>query len=288
MSRSKSKSKNIYCVNCGGKGHIVKHCIEPITSFGIIAFKIIKTHVDELFDKNKYLKELTIDIDQMQKYPYVKILMIQRKDTMGYVDFLRGKYPDESKRDEYLKIYIEEMTLTERENLISKQFEELWRDLWVNHSSKTYNEEYITAMEKYKQLNIIELLNNYKSNYTYSEFSLPKGRKNMKESNIECAEREFHEETGYNKSHYNHTTFDPIIEDFTGTNGVKYKHIYYIVKMKQDIPPPLIDEKNILQIGEVKNIGWFNVNECLSLIRPYDKEKKNIIKDIFEKINKTI
>ena len=36
----KSKYKNIYCVNCGEKGHVVKDCFGPITSFGIIAFKI--------------------------------------------------------------------------------------------------------------------------------------------------------------------------------------------------------------------------------------------------------
>ena len=32
--------KNLYCLNCGKKGHIIKKCKEPQTSYGIICFKI--------------------------------------------------------------------------------------------------------------------------------------------------------------------------------------------------------------------------------------------------------
>ena len=57
-SPSKSKYKNIYCVNCGEKGHVVKDCHGPITSFGIIAFKIVENENDELLDKNLELKDI--------------------------------------------------------------------------------------------------------------------------------------------------------------------------------------------------------------------------------------
>ena len=39
---TKFNIKNIQCANCGDTGHIVKDCKKPITSFGIIAFKIVK------------------------------------------------------------------------------------------------------------------------------------------------------------------------------------------------------------------------------------------------------
>jgi len=55
-----------YCNNCGKYGHLYHQCKTPITSFGIIVFRI----------KN--------DIPQY--------LMIRRKDTLGYIDFMRGKY----------------------------------------------------------------------------------------------------------------------------------------------------------------------------------------------------
>lgn len=48
--------------------------------------------------------------------------------------------------------------------------------------------------------------------------------------------------------------------------------------MKPEVKAPKIDFYNKLQLGEVSNIGWFTLDECLLLIRPYDVEKKNIIK----------
>ena len=55
-----------FCNNCGKSGHLYHQCKKPITSNGIILFR--KTN---------------------GKFQY---LMICRKDTLGYVDFLRGKY----------------------------------------------------------------------------------------------------------------------------------------------------------------------------------------------------
>ena len=44
----------------------------------------------------------------------------------------------------------------------------------------------------------------------------------MKETNIICAEREFYEETGYNKSTYDFIKNYPIIqEEFIGTNNIR-------------------------------------------------------------------
>ena len=33
-------TKSIYCGNCGKFGHTYRHCSEPITSIGIILYKI--------------------------------------------------------------------------------------------------------------------------------------------------------------------------------------------------------------------------------------------------------
>ena len=52
------KKQNIYCVNCGEKGHIVKECFEPITSYGIISFKVNKNEEDDKYDKNDKLNKI--------------------------------------------------------------------------------------------------------------------------------------------------------------------------------------------------------------------------------------
>ena len=55
-----------YCGNCGKKGHNYRNCLAPIISLGIVL-------VDKRHSKKKYL-------------------MIQRRDTLGFVEFMRGKY----------------------------------------------------------------------------------------------------------------------------------------------------------------------------------------------------
>ena len=291
---NKPKYRNVYCVNCGEKGHVVKDCNGPITSFGIVAFKTVDNHKQETHDKNIKLQEIIqqstdksyniLYKSNNNMYPKTKFLMIQRKDTMGFTDFVRGKYPDdENEIAKILPIFLNEMTQQEKQNLLTKSFVDIWQSLWINHESKCYKNEYDLAYKKFEKLNIPELVKNSNITYKYQEFGFPKGRRNMKETNIACAEREFFEETGYDKNNYDFIkNYPTILEEFVGTNGIKYRHIYYLVKMKADISPPKIDYKNKIQTGEVQNIGWFTYEECMSIIRPYDIAKKKVIRKVYQ------
>lgn len=266
--------KNITCANCGIQGHIVKECESPVTSFGIIAFKVVFNKDQEKNDKNDYLQSISKDTES--EYPKIKYLLIQRKDTMGYVDFIRGKYkPDD------LTILLNEMTITEKEKILTSTFKKLWDDMWVNKKSNLYIKEYSNALRKFENLDISTILKSITPVYSHTEFSFPKGRRNVKESDIACAKREFSEETGFEDKDYDFIKNYPIVEEsFIGTNKVHYKHIYYIVKAKEDVHPPVVDTNNNIQIGEVSNVGWFTLDECITLFRPYDQAKKNILKTI--------
>ena len=288
---SKYNLRNVYCVNCGERGHVLKDCNGPITSFGIIAFKTCKDKDDCKYDTNHVLKDIlnNIGTNEGDIYPKIKFLMIQRKDTMGYIDFIRGKYDIrpgyENERDKKIKVCLDEMTKKEKDNLLTKSFDEIWKDLWVNHDSKCFKNEYELAKKKFNNLNIPELVEKSTTTYLFQEFGFPKGRRNMKETNIACAEREFFEETGYDKDCYDFIKNYPIIkEEFMGTNNVEYRHIYYLVKIKDKVHPPKIDIYNKVQTGEVRNIGWFTLDECVNLIRPYDVAKINMIKSVSDDI----
>lgn len=288
LNNYKYNLRNVYCVNCGEKGHVLKDCDGPITSFGIIAFKTCKDESDCLYDTNSTLNNILsmLDIDTTDdEYQKVKFLMIQRKDTMGYIDFIRGKYDIRSghKREsnQNINVCLNEMTRKEKNNLLTKDFDTIWKELWVNHDSKCFKNEYELAKKKYNNLNIAQLVKDSSITFLCQEFGFPKGRRNMKETNLLCAEREFLEETGYDKNCYDFIKNYPIIkEEFIGTNNIKYRHIYYLVKMKDKVPPPKIDIHNKVQTGEVGNIGWFTLRECLKLIRPYDIAKKNMIRNV--------
>ena len=93
MTAKTLKNTN-FCNNCGRVGHLFHQCKNPITSIGIICFR--KNN-----DKLEYL-------------------LIKRKDSLGYVDFMRGKYPLYNKR--YLLNIINEMTLEEKHNLLTNTF----------------------------------------------------------------------------------------------------------------------------------------------------------------------
>ena len=106
---------DLYCNNCGKKGHLYNQCKIPITSTGIVAFRIYKNEI--------------------------QFLMIRRKETLGFIDFMRGKYNLQNK--EYIKNMIMQMTDNEKELLKTKNFPELWEKIWgnCNISNQYKNEE---------------------------------------------------------------------------------------------------------------------------------------------------
>lgn len=270
-------NNNIYCVNCGKKGHVIKICKDPITSFGILLFKISLNQTDDIFDKNFYLSNILKNVYEAD-YPKIKFLLVQRRDTMGYTDFLRGKYDNEN----LMYIFLNEMTVDEKQKIRDYTFDELWNMLWINKNGKIYKTEYDDAKKKFESLEIDKIVEKSKSCYYFQEFSIPKGRKNINESNLKCAERELFEETGFDKTQYNYIDCPPFIEEFTGTDGVKYRHVYYLAKIKNNIRK--LPDISKTQLMEIRNKGWFSLNECAKLIRPYDVEKIKVIKNAHDNI----
>lgn len=279
---STKKRHKLVCINCNKEGHFYRECKDPITSFGIIAFnkKCNVNSIGPIISENRYTCKNKLHIDI---YPTNTIdssndelcyFMIQRKDTNSYVDFIRGKYPQDNQQHEMLKIYLQEMTCEERLRLKTMTFDDLWELLWLqNKDTIAYINAYNDAKKKFMLLHVQELLNDTNCNWTSPEWSFPKGKKNLKENPIQCAIREFKEETSFKTCDFQLIPSKPIIESFIGTNGVAYKHVYYLAQMNSKSIPVLNNEN----ISEVSNFGWFTYEKIMKLIRPYDTEKKNII-----------
>jgi 8-oxo-dGTP pyrophosphatase MutT (NUDIX family) len=124
-----------------------------------------------------------------------------------------------------------------------------------------------------------EIIGNSTTKWEETEWEFPKGRRNFQEKDIECALREFQEETGYPiKSLSVIENLLPFEETFIGSNHKCYKHKYYLAYMN-DIGERETSLENY-QRSEVSKLEWKTVDECLESIRPYNLEKKQLIMNI--------
>lgn len=295
--RKRNKDFNhIYCGNCGNLGHTYRRCKLPITSCGVILYRInpLWKQTDNIVD----IKNYNIDVeenpienntqyleDKIDKFQY---LLIQRKDTLGYVEFMRGKYDELNK--EYIITLLETMTKCEVKNIRKYSFDELWNMLWLNKNIKQYQTEYEISKRKFtnllsnKYFQFEKILDDADITYIEKEWGFPKGRRNLRETDYDCALREFEEETNFKKDDYSILrNIKPVEEIFYGSNNIKYKHIYYIAKSIK--PKNLeIDPSNYFQFTEVSKVCWFTITESLEKIRPYNLAKK----DVLSKVNKLL
>jgi ADP-ribose pyrophosphatase YjhB (NUDIX family) len=254
-----NKNFNI-CNNCGKQGHMFHQCKLPITSYGIIAFRFVNN---------------------------IEYLMIRRKDTFGYIDFVRGKYSLNNLS--HLYNVIDEMTIEEKNRILTLPFDVLWKEMWGD-SNINYKSEETSSKNKFetikngvyfnnKLITLQDIVSASKTSWNETEWEFPKGRRNPKEKDLECALREFEEETGISKD--NVTIIENIIpfeEIFIGSNHKSYKHKYFLGVIDKNIQQ--CNDLNNFQKTEVSKLEWKTIDNCFECIRPYNLEKKELIKNI--------
>jgi 8-oxo-dGTP pyrophosphatase MutT (NUDIX family) len=148
-----------------------------------------------------------------------------------------------------------------------------------------YNNEDISASKKFdiikKGINedgitLYELIRRSTTNWLETEWEFPKGRRERKEKEIQCALREFEEETGIEKNKIKIIeNLLPFEETYIGTNHKSYKHKYFLAFTKDRT------SLNNFQKSEVSKLEWKSYEDCMLCIRPYHLEKKKIITNIY-------
>jgi len=251
---------NKFCNNCGKYGHIYNKCKNPITSNGIIAFRYGETELE--------------------------YLLIRRRNSLGFIEFMRGKYNIYNKL--YLLNIINEMTIEEKSILLIYNFEQLWENIWGDNSSIIYRGEEKMSKEKFESLklpisvnfleyNLESLILESSTKWTEPEWGFPKGRRDYKETDLQSAIREFEEETLYNREKLNIIkNVIPYEEIFTGSNYKSYKHKYYLAHMNIDLTN---FNKNICST-EVSKMDWLSYENACLLIRPYNLEKLSVLNKV--------
>ena len=280
------QKNNRHCTNCGQYTHSSRDCPSPVTSFGTLLFRVN----DPVWSQEKVLTTHAQSITGFEPaFSKIQVLLIQRRDSLGFVDMLRGKY---SVNDlDYIRKQIAGMTAAERKKIIEKDFEDLWAEMWGSDSSETQYKkdkensknkllairEGITIDLSGTRATLQSLVNEATIHWDTPEWGFPKGRRDGFESDLECAMREMFEETGILSSNvvviHN---MDTLNEIFFGSNNVHYCHKYFVVYVP-DTKDICIDEKNALMKREIGAIGWFNLNDALQKLRPENVDKREIL-----------
>lgn len=162
--------------------------------------------------------------------------------------------------------------------------------MWSKKKNEKKTSEFINCENKFKQLLEIlkhnELCQQELKNLRWvdTEWGFPKGRRNYKESNLSAAKREFNEETDISLDDIDIKPIDIKKEEYESNDGITYRHEYYIAeyKKKTDVK---INKENVLQLKEVSDIKFMNLEKCLQNIRDYHSEKKKIIIDIDKELS---
>jgi len=252
------------CNNCSKNGHVLHQCKLPIISCGIILLQ---------------------KINNIHYY-----LMIRRKDSFGYIDFIYGKYNPYNLHQVQQKI--DEMSIEEKNKLLSLSFEELWKQLWGQPiMNPLYKTEAFKSKKKFELLfnginhndtivTLKDLIERSNTKWIDTEWEFPKGRKNYQEKDLDCALRECQEETGINMDDFDIIdNILPFEELFIGSNHKCYKHKYFIGIVKPN-KNNLSVEKLKYQTSEVSKLEWKTYEECLSSIRPYHIEKQKVLSNV--------
>jgi len=259
-----NKNTNV-CNNCAKQGHMFHQCKLPITSYGIIVFR--------------YGSE------------GIQFLMLRRKDTFGFIDLIRGKYSPHNIIQ--LQNIIDEMSTDEKQRILVQSFDQLWDGMWgeIACGTNQYRSEEVMSRKKFELIKegiyidgetvtLQNIVSKSPTKWTETEWEFPKGRRVQKEKDLECALREFEEETGLPKSLLTIVeNVMPFEEIYIGSNHKSYKHKYFLAFMSNEYNIHTTHLKNF-QITEVSKLEWKTVDKCLEDIRPYNLEKKELISNI--------
>jgi len=289
---------NLLCNNCGCTNHTYKQCTTPITSWGIILVSFDDLHPPEhTRNINLLLSQNGTKIEHNELMPIsiilnkIKFLLISRKYSVGFVEFIRGRYRCE-KIDQLIYIFKQmkqkEIDIIRDSLVLEDGFTYLWNMFWNSTTTPTYliNDK-IKSANNYNilktrgidgpDLDLHYIVSTIKAEYPHDEWGFPKGRINRNiETEQQCAIREFKEETGYLDEDIKLIpNIEPLVEEFNGTNGICYRHIYYVAELVTNKTPQLAEQ------NEIGGISFMDYMTATYYIRDYHIARKLILQYIY-------
>jgi 8-oxo-dGTP pyrophosphatase MutT (NUDIX family) len=206
------------------------------------------------------------------------IMMVCRKDTIGFMEFIKGQYTFDSQDHSYPHVIDLFNMMTKKELSFlcnsSCNFADAHMKLYGTRPSNkiTKQEERFDTYRNEWQKIANDIYKGGKGGWDEPEWGFPKGKRNKWESGLECALRELYEETGIDKSMISIDNTNTFTETrYEGDKEFVYE--YYLGYLSEDF-----NVKNITpQTEEISNVNLFTIEECLKKIRHYFKSRIRIV-----------
>jgi hypothetical protein len=190
-------------------------------------------------------------------------LITKKRNTYEYVALLRGVWHDFSDA----KNLFAKCTKKEQRMLKTCSFDSLWKDLWVWDGCLQLTCA-TRARKKFAQFQgrLSKLATMTTCGKCVWEF--PKGKKQLGETELECALREFQEETKIPAQELKRPILSYVTEQHIGTDGNEYEAMYYIIGMTKAYIPPMQVRTSIRKSlsEETKKCKWVTFKECKVLL----------------------
>lgn len=194
----------------------------------------------------------------------------KRRHSYNLIEILLGKW--NSKYE--LRKKMQYISLDEQYKIKYFTYDELWNDLFCGFKKVS-----IFLKDKYNKY--LPFMKNYikyiKSKQPIIGWSFPKGKPDGNENPMDCALREFEEETSISSSVIELCSKIPTIEHtFKGTNDKYYTSCFFIGKTTKLFKPNYQINNNLIGQKfisvESSDVNWIEINNCDKLL-----DKNNLI-----------
>lgn len=208
-----------------------------------------------------------------------EIIMIRKRCTYSYITFILGCYSAKSDDDSWVRDLFKQMTTAEKLDILSLKFEQMWYRMCLtvyNYTdvngprvSKSDINSYMKKKAKFESCfagdggrKLRTLMNNTSCGALLWE--IPKGRKSKNEMTIDCAIREFREESGVPKYKYTIIPYiSPISESHSNMN-ITYETRYFVADADPSVQARL-NFNSGSQTHEVDDVAWMGLDDIRNI-----------------------
>lgn len=197
--------------------------------------------------------------------------MIKSRLTHPFNEFVFGKY--KTWNHDVLQDMFNRMSVNEKLFLLTMDFEKIWHYIWLRVHTPRDNDSNMYSFYQYCRNRFERFTRDggqrlrnliHRSTSADPGWEVPKGRREHLELDVDCATREFREETNIPVQCYTllwHV--NPIVITYQTDNNSVYHNRYYVAMLNREYErtPLLFDFQNRHQVYEITGLKWFKLHD---------------------------